>query len=499
MKKNFPVGHAIFTFLFLKNIPTFQPLLKRGDWFYTLAILFLIFTSCKKEIRPASEDELSPSLASSRFNNPGRGNGTISAEMVLRWNNAAIDVVRKTQQAIPDAPILPFIESRFYAMVNIAMHDALNNIVPKYNTYALLNSRDKNADGDAAVAQAAHDVIVAFYDGLNAPASVPQAVRNDVSALLQQSLKEVDDASSKAKGISLGHLAANAVLSKRANDGNASAMYPIAEGTLPGQYRFTSPFDGPPFNGLYLYPGWGNVVPFGMTKGSQFRPGAPYAITSAEYAADFNEIKSLGRYNSTTRTPEQTEIAKYWVESSPQMWNTIATKIVAQKNMGAWQVARLLALLQMSEADAYIGSFDAKLYYFTWRPVTAIHLADDDGNPNTTADPGWEVVGYNPGGSPDLRYWPTPPIPDYTSAHAVAGGAGAELIKNFFGSDNVRFSVESTSYPATRSFTSLSQAARENSLSRIYIGYHFRQACIVGEQQGKNIGKWIFEHCLREE
>jgi len=167
--------------------------------------------------------------------------------------------------------------------------------------------------------------------------------------------------------------------------------------------------------------------------------------------------------------------------------------------MGAWQVARLLALLQMGEADAYIGSFDAKLHYFTWRPITAIHLADTDGNPNTTADPEWDVVGFNPGGEPDLRYWPTPPVPDYTSAHAVAGGAGAEIIKDVFGSNNMSFSVASTSYPSTRSFTSLSQAARENSLSRIYVGYHFRQACIVGEQQGKSIGKWIFDHYLNEE
>jgi hypothetical protein len=312
------------------------------------------------------------------------------------------------------------------------------------------------------------------------------------------------DAGAKAKGISLGHLSAQAILTKRANDGMASAMYPITEGTKPGEYRFTFPFNGPPFNtppfsGLYAFPGWGNVTPFGMTKGSQFRPGAPYAITSAQYAADFNEVKSLGRYNSTTRTADQTEIAKFWAESSPQAWNRIAVNIIAQKHMGAWQVARLLALLQMGEADAYIGSFDAKLHYFTWRPISAIHLADTDGNPNTTADPEWDVVGFNPGGAPDLRYWPTPPVPDYTSAHAVAGGAGAELIKSFFGSDNIRFSIASTSYPSTRSFTSLSQAARENSLSRIYIGYHFRQACIVGEQQGKNIGKWIFAHYLKEE
>jgi hypothetical protein len=389
-------------------------------------------------------------------------------------------------------------------MVNIAMHDALNSIVPKYQTYALLNSVDKDANANAAVAQAAYEIIVAFYERLNPPAFVtPQPIRDYITALLQQSLNGVTDIDAKAKGIALGHLSAHAILTNRSNDGIASAMYPIAEGTQPGEYRFTFPFNGAPFNtapfsGLYDSPGWGNLTPFGMTTGSQFRPAAPNAITSAAYAADFNEVKNLGRYNSTTRTADQTEIAKFWAESSPQGWNRIAVNIITQKNIGAWQVARLLALLQMSEADAYIGSFDAKLHYFYWRPVTAIHFAASDGNPNTTADTDWEVVGWNPSGPPDVRYWPTPPVPDYSSAHATAGGAGSEVIKNFFGSDKVSFSSASTSYPSTRNFTSLSHAARENSLSRIYIGYHFRQACIAGEQQGRSIGKWIYDHYLTE-
>jgi hypothetical protein len=355
------------------------------------------------------------------------------------------------------------------------------------------------------MAQAAYDVIVASYGTLNPPASVtPQAIKNNIEALLQQSLSRAVDAGAKARGISLGHLSAQAIIKKRANDDIESTIYPVTEGTKPGEYRFTFPFNAPPFNippysGFYIYPGLGKVTPFGMTKSSQFRPGAPYAITSAEYAADFNEIKSLGRYNSTTRTAEQTEMAKFWVASSPLTWNDIAVNIIAQKNMSAWQVARLLALLQMSEADGYIGCWDTKLHYFTWRPISAIHLAETDGNPNTTADPGWEIVGFNPTGPSESPYWPTPPIADYTSGHAVAGGAGAEIIKNVIGSDNISFSVTSTSYPSTRSFKSLSQAARENSLSRIYVGYHFRQACLVGEEQGRKIAKWNFDHHLVEE
>jgi len=217
MKKRFSLSLAISTFFSLqKNIQTFLLSAKNNSSLCAIVTLLLIFTSCQK-----------------LKNEPGyeKGNGKLSAEMVLRWNMAAINVVRETQQAIPDAPIPPFIESRFYAMLNIAMHDALNNIVPKYRKYALLNSRDKNADANAAVAQAAYEVIVAFYGGLNPPASVtPQPVQDHISALLQQSLNEVVDAGAKAKGIALGHLSAQAILAKRANDGMASAMYPVAEG-----------------------------------------------------------------------------------------------------------------------------------------------------------------------------------------------------------------------------------------------------------------------------
>jgi hypothetical protein len=463
----------------------------------------VIFISCQKEVSKSQQKQ--EELSSARFTNPGNGFGNVSPEMVLAWNQAAIDVVNMTFPAIPQ-PIAPFGESRYYAMVNIAMHDALNNIVPKYKRYALLDARDKDADPDAAVTQAAYDVIVAFYDHLNPPVfTTPQAAKDHIANLFQQSMSSIQAGEAKTKGIALGHACAQAILAKRTNDGIANVMFPVAEGTQPGQYRFTFPFNGPPFNtppfsGLYDSPGWGNVTPFGLTSGSQFRPGPPDPINSDAYLTDFNEVKSLGRYNSLTRTADQTEIAKFWVESSPQGWNRIARNIVASKNMGAWQVARLFALLQMSEADSYIGCLEAKKYYFYWRPVTAIHLAATDGNPNTTADPDWEVVGWNPAGPPDMRYWPTPPVPDYSSGHSCAGGAAAELIKDFFNNDNIGFSTTSNSLPSvTRNFSGLSAAARENALSRIYIGYHFRKACIEGEAQGKNIGKWVYDHYLGEE
>ena len=156
--------------------------------------------------------------------------------------------------------------------------------------------------------------------------------------------------------------------------------------------------------------------------------------------------------------------------------------------MDAWKTARLFALLQMSIADAYIACLKAKMIHFFWRPFTAIQLGDSDGNPNTTGDPAWQVLVF-----------PVPPIADHPSAHACAGSAAAEMMKQFFDKDNFNFSFESTSLPGNpRSYTSLSQAARENSLSRIYVGYHFRKACIDGEALGNSVGGWIGSHALRE-
>ena len=218
---------------------------------------------------------------------------------------------------------------------------------------------------------------------------------------------------------------------------------------------------------------------------------APYAINSADYTSDYNEVKRLECATCTGangRTQDQENIARFWVESSPYGWNKIARSIIAQKNMDAWQVARLLALLQMTEADSYIASLKAKMIHFFWRPVSAIHLGDTDGNPNTVGDANWEVLVF-----------PTPPVADHPSAHATAGGAASELIKQFFDKDDFSFSFQSTSLPNhTRSFNSLSQAARENSLSRIYVGYHFRKACDDGEALGRSIGRYIATHGLQE-
>lgn len=450
-----------------------------------LVLATLFVASCEKDTNQGNH---SPNHEPGGATNNGNHFGSLSPEMVIRWNEAATYVVLTTLQLQPTPRIPPFRESHYYAMVNLAMHDALNNIFAKYKTYAL-NARDKDAHPDAAVAQAAHDVISSFFGKLNPPANAtPQIVQDSIHNLLTQSLSAIPDGVAKTKGIQLGTAAAQAIIQNRTNDGSLSATGTITQGTQPGEYRSTPPFTA---TGFYDSPKWGDVKPFGILNSTQFPVPAPYDINSAEYTADYNEIKRMGCSSCTGvngRTQDQEKIAKFWVESSAFGWNKVAKEIIEQKNLDAWKTARLLALLQMSIADAYIACLKAKMIYFFWRPLTAIQLGDSDGNPDTAGDPAWQVL-----------VAPIPPIADHPSAHAAAGGAAAKLMKLFFDKDNFSFSFESSSFPGNpRSYTSLSDAARENSLSRMYVGYHFRKACMNGEQLGKSVGGWIGTHSLQE-
>jgi len=397
--------------------------------------------------------------------------------VLLLWNDAAMQAVDRINLLSTNGPMPPMPESRIYAMINVAMYDALNSIVCSGKSYALFQSFDKNASVIAAVSSAAHDVLVALLP--------PETYYAD--SLLQVSLSVVPDGSNKQKGINAGKAAAAAMLVKRANDGADNAQTAYVQGTLPGEYRSTPPFDGAPFNGFVAVPGWGNITPFGLSGSSQFRPGAPYAISSTAYTTDYNEVKNLGAAVNGTRTAEQTEIALFWVENCPHGWNNIARTLIANKHIDIWNAARLFALLHIAIADANISAFEAKFYYNFWRPITAIRLGDTDGNSGTVGDASWDVLAP-----------PTPPVPDYPSNHATNGAAAAEVLKLFFNNDNISFNATSTSLPnVTRHYKSFSQAARDNTLSRIYVGYHFRNACMTGEALGRLIGKYDFEHCLK--
>jgi hypothetical protein len=262
------------------------------------------------------------------------------------------------------------------------------------------------------------------------------------------------------------------------------------QGAAPGEYRFTPGFS------FAFAPGWADVTPFVLSDSAQYRADPPYEVKSRRYAADFAEIKRLGGDGITTpsaRTAEQTEIARFWVESSPLQWNRIARQVSGR--LDPWAQARLFGLLNMALADGYIGSFETKYRYRYWRPVTAIREAATDGNPRTSANPSWTPLA------------PTPPIPDHDSAHAVEGSAAAEVLRRFFGTDRIAFRTCSLTLPpgstcidpspVTRAYGSFSEAAAENGLSRILVGFHFRNAVDAGIDHGRRIGGLTVDRFLR--
>ncbi len=381
-------------------------------------------------------------------------------------------------------------------MTHVAIHDALNAIDRRSRPYVYKAHADSAASPDAAAAAAAHDVLVPLLGQLPDPLTQEciDAGIASVEADYAAALDAIPGGPAKAMGLDVGAAAAAAILALRAADGSDTPMvdpsYP--EGTDPGVYRFTP---GTPFA---FAPGWGDVTPFVLKKSSQFRARPPYGVTGKRYTEDFNEVKRLGGDDVTTpsaRTDNQTEIALFWVESSPLQWNRIARTVSTDAGLNLWANARLFGLLNLALADGYIGSFETKYLYNFWRPVTAIQSADTDGNPKTEVDPDW---------TPLVQ---TPPIPDYDSAHSVEGGAAAQVLRRFFGTDEISFEACSLTLPAgstctdasavSRSYTSFSEAADENALSRILVGFHFRRACEKGVKHGRRIGNRAVKLFLR--
>jgi hypothetical protein len=422
---------------------------------------------------------------------PAGAHRTPRSDAVSAWNANAGKAALAACISPGDDPLH---ESRMYAMTHLAIHDALNAIDRRSRPYAFNATAKRGTSPDAAVAAAARDVLVALVRQISAPFP-PACVDAGVASVetdYTAALAAIPDDRHKARGIEVGQAAAAAILALRAADGSDTLLvdtgYP--QGTAPGEYRFTP---GTPFA---FAPGWGGVTPFVLDDSSQFRPGPPYPVTSKRYASDLNQVKALGGDGVTTpsaRTPEQTEIALFWVESSPLQWNRIARNV--SNGLDPWSQSRLFALLNMALADGYVSSFETKYHYNYWRPVTAIRAADTDGNPRTSVDPTWTPLVT------------TPPIPDYDSAHAVQGGAGSTVLKRFFGTDHIGFTTCSLTLPAgstctdpspvTRSYATFSAAAQENGISRILVGFHFRKAVEEGIEHGNRIGDLAVDRFLR--
>lgn len=384
--------------------------------------------------------------------------GAASPDVVTDWNQAILDSITETRAVPPRA-------SRAMAIMHTAMYDAVNGISRRHSPYRVVTDPPP-ASIEAAAAQAGHDTLVELFP-----------TRASLFAdLLASHLDAIPDGAAKDAGIAQGAFVAAQILDWRRDDGSTNPGTYTPAG-LPGRWKPTGPGFLPA-----LLPAWGQVTCFALDTGDQFRPPAPPAIDSAEYAASWQEVYDLGRIDSATRTPDQTEIAIIWeggpgTPTPPGQWNEIGQTLAAIRGNSIEDNARMFALLNMATADAAINSWDCKYAFDLWRPITAIREADTDGNPATTADPTW---------TPLLT---TPPFPSYTSGHSTFSGSSARVLINFFGTDSIDFTFNAVGL--SRDFSSIWTAAEEAGISRIYGGIHYDFDNLLALDAGAAVGDYV--------
>jgi PAP2 superfamily len=405
----------------------------------------------------------------SSYGQMGQGDSSsLLVNPVLQWNRALLVIVRT-----PGAQPTTIHPTRSFAIMHAAIYDAVNAIDRTHKSYFVnLRGVSQSASQDAAAAAAAHEVLVGLYPQFQAM----------LDAQLQQSLAQIPDGAHKADGIILGQIAADGILALRSNDGSNAPPIPYVFGSAPGDYQSTPPnFPQQP-----QFTHWSHVTPFALERADQFRPGPPPDLTSERYATVFNQVKSLGIANSTAATADQALTGRFWNGAIQNYWNEITQTVAMERNLTTAQSARLFALLNLTFADGVIAFYDAKYVYNFWRPVTAIRAADTDNNPETLADPNWLPQSTN-----------TAPDPSYPGAHAVISAAGASVLISFFDSDHFDLTVTSEVLEGvTRSFTRLSAAEEEATLSRIFAGQHFRSDLTAGQRLGRNVADFVVDNFL---
>jgi hypothetical protein len=385
--------------------------------------------------------------------------------------NPVIDWDLNAQAFIWDvAKELPQVQSRSFAIVHGSVYDAVNAIAgTPYEPYLAAPRANGHESVAAAVAAAAHQALLFLYPAQQAA----------LQAQYDTYLAGIPDGIWKQRGIAVGEQAAAAMVAARQDDGAfGPETWPV--GTEPGQWRPTPPGFGSDT------PWVGFVKPFLIPSASMFRTAGPPSLTSAAYARDVNEVQAIGAKASTIRTADQTQAAIWWQDRHLTTWE-IRRQIAVGQGLDALQTARLFAMLEIAEADAAIACFNEKRAWMRWRPVTAIELADTDGNPGTVADPSW------------LPLLVTPAHPDYTSGHTSRTAATMEVLAFFFQRDDIAFSAFSADSGTTRSFASFSQALAEVNEARIWGGIHTRNADVAGTLIGTEVTRYITSRFFRRQ
>jgi hypothetical protein len=387
-------------------------------------------------------------------------------DQVIAWNQEMLGLLQA-----PGAQPATIHPTRTMAITQLAVSDAVNAIERQNEPYLFHERAPREASPDAAAASAARTSLLALL-----PSQQPA-----IDAFFQQSLAQIGSGRRVQEGIELGQEAADAILAARHGDGSAVTPPLFTPGVGPGEYQLTPPKFVQP-----VFTQWPAVKPFALASGSQFRPGPPPAVAGARYATAFNEVRSLGRLSSLTRTADQTAIGRFWSAAPVQnVWNQIAELAGTAFHNTLAQNARMFALVDTSLADSVIALYDAKYAYHRWRPVTAIQAADT-GNPNALSDPTWNPLTA------------TATDPSYPGAHADISRAAASALEQFFGTDQLMFWLSNPSVAGTvRSFHGFSQAADEASNSRIYAGQHFRYDEDAGHRLGQRVAGFVVRSVLQ--
>jgi PAP2 superfamily len=386
------------------------------------------------------------------------GDDNTPATEVTEWNRFASELVAADQP--------PPVQVHTMAIVQIAVHDALNSITPRYAAYQYTGSAP-DASPAAAVATATRDTLLRLQ---------PTAT-SAIEAAYASKLASIPAGPAKDAGVAAGRAAAAAILARRGADNLGAAIgkpYTPLD-PAPGVYQLT-----PPLN-FVIGAGVGELAPFVVGDIGKLRSTKPHLIDSSAYTKDYQEVKEIGSATSTVRTPQQTETARFWFDAATQEWHAAARKGLGDNQADEWQAARTLALLGMAMFDVTVASLETKFHFNYWRPITAIRSGDNDGNDATQGDANW------------LPLCVTPPFPEHNSTHAATGAAAAGVLARTLG-DRHLFSVKSKTLPGvSRSYSSFREAATEEGVSRIFCGIHFRHGMDTGLEQGDAVASLVVQ------
>jgi hypothetical protein len=385
----------------------------------------------------------------------GLTQAALAANPVVEWNQIALTTALTT----PGTQI-------YLTYTNLAMYNAMNAIDRHYQQYGPEFHGPRNASQEAAAISAAFQILLYYFPAQSAT----------LQSRYDSAIAAIPDGQAKANGIAIGQTAAARIVTMRTGDGRgANVPYTYPASPVPGVWIPTPPAFVPPAT-----PWVAQMVPFTMQTASQFRPvNGPPDLGSQQWAQEYNEVKLLGAANSTVRTPTQTEIALFWTANPVATYFGAFNELVLDRHLNLSKSARLLAMLSVAFTDGGIGCWDAKYHFSNWRPVTAIQNGEIDGNTDTAADATW------------LPLASTPPHPEFPAAHGCATGAIAKTLENFFGTRNVKFSVNSAVTHTTHTYNNVGQLETEAYWARIYAGFHYRHSLDEGFKLGHRVAEQL--------